>query len=100
MLFLWGEEGPEGSAVCFALMVHLNSDVLHLQLLKPHVARDSSIVSQLGLSGDSLASLIQRTLVSGDTCEHHDRGGELLASSGWGQGCSFTPTVPTRGLAE
>ena len=81
-------------------MVHLNSDVLHLQLLKPHVARDSSIVSQLGLSGDSLASLIQRTLVSGDTCEHHDRGGELLASSGWGQGCSFTPTVPMRGLAE
>lgn len=61
------------SALRFALMVHLNSDVLHLQVW-PHVARDSSVPSQLGLSGDSLASLIQRTLVSGDTCEHHGRG--------------------------
>lgn len=61
------------SALCFAFKVHLNSDVLHLQLW-PHVARDSSVLSQLGLSGDSLASLIQRTLVSGDICEYHDRG--------------------------
>ena len=38
--------------------------------------------------------------MSGDTCEHHDGGGELLTSSGWGQGCCFTPTVPIRGLAE
>lgn len=54
-------------------MVHLNSDVLHLQVW-PHVARNSSVPSQLGLNGDSLASLIQKTLVSGDACEHHDRG--------------------------
>lgn len=95
----WGRRYRVCSALCFALMVHLNSDVLHLQVW-PHVARDSSVPSQLGLSGDSLASLIQRTLVSGDACEHHDGGGELLASSGWSQGCCFTPTVPTRGLAE